>query len=90
MASNSLQFPTGGKEKPLWKGADLKSLRDKHAAAYFLVLICLLFTVDLCTLLKLTDQTLCPLGIAVLKKKDRPCSLPLWNEAMEQIDMCTY
>lgn len=47
MTSNSPRLPGGGKLKLLWKGTDLKSLSDKHARAYFLVLIYLLVTVGL-------------------------------------------
>lgn len=67
MTSNSPRLPSGGKLKLLWKGTDLKSLCDKHALAYFLVLIYLLVAVGLwegfCTLFELTDQTLGPQGI---------------------------
>lgn len=44
MTSNSPQVPSGGKLKLLWKGTDLKSPSDKHAQAYFMVLIYLLVT----------------------------------------------
>lgn len=47
MTSNSPQAPSGGKLKRLWKGTDLKSLRDKHGRAYFLVFIHVVVTTGL-------------------------------------------
>lgn len=44
MTSNSLQLPSGGTLKLVWKAIDLKSLSDKHARAYTVGLIYLSLT----------------------------------------------